>query len=85
LKVSAAFAGEVSVMQRGGDANIAPVPFELSESIRVWKAIFAKVLVGRKVFPPYTINYQRLPSGQRFYVTATVLANVVQAGRTRLW
>lgn len=49
------------------------------------ETIFAKVLVGRKVCPPYAINCQRLPSGRRFFVLAKVLVIVSQAGRVRLW
>ncbi len=65
--------------------NIAPAPFGLAKLVRVWKAIFANVLVGRKVCPPYAINCQRIPPVQRFYATAMALAIVNQAGRARFW
>jgi hypothetical protein len=76
---------KVKSLQRGGDANIAPASFGLAKSSRVWKAMFAKVLVGFKVCPPYAINCQHLPSMPKFYAVAKAFAIVNQAGKTRFF
>lgn len=39
---------DVNLANQNGGENIAPAPFWLAKSIRVWKTVFAKVLVGAK-------------------------------------
>ncbi len=66
-------------------SNIAPAPFWLAKSVRAWKAIFAKVVVGRKVCPPYTINCQHIPPMHRLCAMANTFVIVSQAGTARFW
>jgi len=47
--------------------------------------MFAKVLVGRKVCPPYAMNCQHTPPMHKFYAVAKVLVIVSQTGWARFW